>query len=61
MLPVDLFGDFLYISGYTVLSIGTEGTQTAYCTWLRSTAHWLVVCDPGSAGFIRDYGAQVTF
>ena len=56
VMPVDVFGDFLYISGYTVLSIGTEGTQKLMA---MAKAHGMVtVCDPGSAGFIRDYGAK---
>ena len=56
MLPVDLFGDFLYISGYTVLSIGPDATQKLIA--MAQQHGMLVVCDPGSSGFIRDYGAQ---
>jgi len=56
VMPVEAFGDFLYISGYTVLSIGTEGTQKLMA---MAKAHGMViVCDPGSASFIRDYGAK---
>ncbi|MDA8992919.1 aldehyde dehydrogenase family protein, partial [Aquiluna sp.] len=51
MLPVDLFGDFLYISGYTVLSIGPEATQKLIS--MAQQHGMLVVCDPGSSGFIR--------
>jgi len=54
LIPVEAFGDFVYISGYTVLSIGTEGTQTLIALAQKHGA--LVVCDPGSASFIRDYG-----
>lgn len=56
LIPVEAFGDFVYISGYTVLSIGTEGTQTLIALAQQHGA--LVICDPGSASFIRDYGAE---
>ena len=46
VMPLEAFGDFLYISGYTVLSIGTEGTQKLMA---MAKAHGMVtVCDPGS-------------
>ena len=56
LIPVEAFGDFVYISGYTVLSIGTEGTQALISLAQQHGA--LVICDPGSASFIRDYGAD---
>ena len=56
VMPLEAFGDFLYISGYTVLSIGTEGTQKLMA---MAKAHGMItVCDPGSASFIKDYGAK---
>ena len=54
MMPVDLFGDVLYISGYTVLSVGTEATQKL----IKLARHhgMTIICDPGSSSFINEYG-----
>lgn len=56
LMPADVFGSALYISGYTVLSIGTAGTQTLI---KLAQDHGLAVfVDPGSESFIEDYGAK---
>ena len=55
-IPDELFGDLVYISGYSLLSLGEKDIKT-----LISRAHKLgakVACDPGSAGFIQDFGIK---
>ena len=56
LLPVETLGDFLFLSGYSVLSIGTEGAQKLIK--LAHTHGMTVVVDPGSESFIEDYGAK---
>ena len=56
LLPVDAFGDFLFLSGYSVLSIGTEGAQKLIS--LAQSHGMTVIVDPGSESFIEDYGAK---
>lgn len=53
-IPNELFQDLVYISGYTLMSC-----PEASLRWLIDTAHnhgTMVACDPGSAGFISDFG-----
>ena len=53
-IPSELFQDLVYISGYTLMSC-----PEASLRWLIETAHnhgTMVACDPGSAGFISDFG-----
>lgn len=55
-IPASLFGKLLYISGYSLLSLSLVDVQN-----LISRAHALgskVACDPGSAGFIQDFGVK---
>jgi sugar/nucleoside kinase (ribokinase family) len=56
VIPVDALGDVLFISGYSVLDLGTEGTQKLI--GMAKTNGMVVVCDPGSSGFIADYGVK---
>lgn len=54
LIPDELFGDLVYISGYSLLSLSDRVVKD-----LISRAHKLgarVACDPGSAGFIDDFG-----
>lgn len=56
LIPDKLFGDLVYISGYSLLSLEPEAIAT-----LIHRAHDLgakVACDPGSAGFIEDFGVK---
>jgi len=51
-----LFGDLVYLSGYSLLSLSKDAVQG-----LIARAHDLgskVACDPGSAGFIQDFGVK---
>ena len=53
-IPSDLFRDLVYVSGYSLLSL-----PGASVTRLVERAHEqgaLVACDPGSYGFIEDFG-----
>ena len=55
-IPDQLFGDLIYVSGYSLLSISEKDIKT-----LISRAHNLgakVAVDPGSAGFIQDFGIK---
>ena len=55
-IPDQLFGDLIYVSGYSLLSISEKDIKT-----LISRAHKLgakVAVDPGSAGFIQDFGIK---
>lgn len=56
LIPTEALGDVLFISGYTVLSIGTEGTQKLI--QLAQSHGMTVFVDPGSESFIEDYGAK---
>lgn len=56
LIPDQLFGDLLYISGYSLLSLSEQAVNE-----LVARAHKLgakVACDPGSAGFIEDFGVR---
>lgn len=54
-IPEELFGDALYISGYTVFDQSVETMQQLI---KRAKAHGLVACDPGSAGYIADHSVH---
>ncbi len=54
-IPDELFGDALYISGYTVFDQTVETMQQLI---MRAKAHGLVACDPGSAGYIADHSVH---
>lgn len=51
-IPTELFGEALYISGYSVLDRNPEEVQNLIT---RAREHGLVICDPGSAGYIADH------
>ena len=56
LIPDKLFGGLVYISGYSLLTLPPEAIAT-----LIERAHSLgakVACDPGSAGFIEDFGVK---
>ena len=56
LIPEDLFGNLVYISGYSLLSLSARVVKD-----LIARAHKLgakVACDPGSAGFIEDFGVK---
>lgn len=55
-IPEELFGDALYISGYTVFDQSVETMQQLIA---RAKQHGLVACDPGSAGYIADHSVHV--
>lgn len=55
-IPDELFGKLVYISGYSLLSISNQDVKK-----IIARAHGLgakVACDPGSAGFIEDFGVK---
>jgi sugar/nucleoside kinase (ribokinase family) len=55
-IPDQLFQDLVYISGYSLLSLDQKAIKG-----LIAKAHdhgALVACDPGSAGFIQDFGIK---
>ena len=54
-IPEELFGDALYISGYTVFDQSVETMQQLI---RRAKARGLVACDPGSAGYIADHSVH---
>lgn len=54
-IPDSLFGSALYISGYSLLNANPGQIQRLIAR--AKSANSLVVCDPGSAGFIKDFGA----
>ena len=56
LMPIEILGSALYISGYTVLSIGTEGTQKLI--QLAKNHGMAIFVDPGSESFIEDYGVK---
>lgn len=51
-IPEDLFGEALYISGYSVLDKDPSQVRNLIS---RAREHGLVMCDPGSAGYIADH------
>ena len=56
LIPDALFGKLVYLSGYSLLSLAPEAVAK-----LIAKAHSLgakVACDPGSAGFIEDFGVK---
>jgi sugar/nucleoside kinase (ribokinase family) len=54
-IPDELFGDALYLSGYTVFDQSVEDMQQLI---RRAKARGLVACDPGSAGYIADHSVH---
>lgn len=56
LMPTEILGSTLYISGYTVLSIGTEGTQKLI--QMAKNHGMAIFVDPGSESFIEDYGVK---
>lgn len=54
-IPQELFGDALYISGYSVFDQPLEVVQGLISKGRESG---LVICDPGSAGFIADHSVH---
>ena len=55
-IPDELFGKLIYLSGYSLLSLSHGDIKS-----LIQRAHQLgalVACDPGSAGFIEDFGVK---
>ena len=48
----ELFGDALYISGYSVFDQSVTSIQSLIA---RGKQHGIVMCDPGSAGYIADH------
>jgi sugar/nucleoside kinase (ribokinase family) len=54
-IPDELFGDALYLSGYTVFDQSVEDMQKLI---VRGRSHGLVACDPGSAGYIADHSVH---
>lgn len=56
LIPDALFGKLVYLSGYSLLSLAPDAVAK-----LIAKAHSLgakVACDPGSAGFIEDFGVK---
>ena len=54
-IPAELFGDALFISGYTVFDQSVEAMQALIH---RAKAYGIVACDPGSAGYIADHSVH---
>jgi sugar/nucleoside kinase (ribokinase family) len=54
-IPDELFGDALYLSGYTVFDQSVQDMQQLI---KRAKARGLVACDPGSAGYIADHSVH---
>ncbi len=54
-IPEELFGDALYLSGYTVFDQSVQDMQQLI---KRAKARGLVACDPGSAGYIADHSVH---
>jgi sugar/nucleoside kinase (ribokinase family) len=54
-IPDELFGDALYLSGYTVFDQSVQDMQHLI---KRAKARGLVACDPGSAGYIADHSVH---
>ncbi len=54
-IPDELFGDALYLSGYTVFDQSVQDMQQLI---RRAKARGLVACDPGSAGYIVDHSVH---
>ena len=55
-IPKELFQDIVYISGYSLLSLKPEDVKQLIDTSHKADAK--VACDPGSAGFIQDFGVK---
>ena len=56
LIPDELFGDLVYLSGYSLLSLSPKAVKTLI---QRAHSHGAkVACDPGSAGFIEDFGVK---
>lgn len=55
-IPASLFGKFLYISGYALLSLNLADVQNLIAR--AKALGGRVACDPGSAGFIQDFGVK---
>lgn len=51
-IPQELFGDALYISGYSVFDQSVEQMQRLI---RRGKQTGIVMCDPGSSGYIADH------
>ena len=51
----DLFGEALYISGYSVFDQDSEDVKALIA---RARAKGIVICDPGSAGYIADHSVH---
>lgn len=51
-----LFGDLLYLSGYSLMSLSKSDIQDLIARAHQNGAQ--VACDPGSAGFIEDFGIK---
>ena len=54
-IPDQLFGDALYLSGYSFFDQHPKAITDLVA---RGKAHGIVMCDPGSAGFIADHSVQ---
>lgn len=54
-IPDELFGDALYISGYSVFDQDPEDIRNLIG---RARDRGIVICDPGSAGYIYDHGVN---
>ena len=54
-IPEELFGEALFISGYTVFDQSVDAMQGLIH---RAKAHGFVACDPGSAGYIADHSVH---
>ena len=54
-IPEELFGDALYLSGYTVFDQSVQDMQQLIKS---AKARGLVACDPGSAGYIADHSVH---
>lgn len=54
-IPDELFGDALYISGYSVFDQNLLRIQNLIS---RARARGVVICDPGSAGYISDHNVN---
>ncbi len=54
-IPDELFGEALYISGYSVFDQKVESVQQLIS---KARAKGIVICDPGSAGYIADHSVH---
>jgi sugar/nucleoside kinase (ribokinase family) len=55
-IPKELYRDIVYISGYSLLSMAAKDLAGVISLAHQSGA--VVACDPGSAGFIEDFGVK---